>query len=379
MRALVTGSNGFIGKNLVARLDYEKDIEVLKFDVENSQADLRAGLQEADIVFHLAGVNRPEKEKDFITGNVNLTGDICDYLKRLGRKPIIVFSSSIQAELNNPYGRSKKEAEDILINWSKEVNGKVIIFRLKNVFGKWCRPNYNSVVATFCYNISHNLPIRIIEGSRQLELVYIDDVVESFISIINEIKSTKKINSAFVPYDFRDVPRSFQITVAQLANKLKIYHESRKQLMVPDFSDIFERFLYATFISYLEPGEIPIPLESKVDDRGALAEALKSQESGQIFILKINPGQKRGNHYHHTKIERFLLLEGQAELNIKNINTGEYKVFRLSSEKLQLIEIPPGYSHSIDNIGTTPAIVLVWANEIFNQDKPDTFYYEVKI
>ena len=378
MKVLITGSKGFIGKNLLARLAYEKDIKLFEFDIENKSCDLEHFLNEAEIIFHLAGVNRPEKEEEFKTGNVELTELICNYLERLGRKPTVVFSSSIQAGVENPYGSSKKAAEDILINWADKGNGRAVIFRLKNVFGKWCRPNYNSVVATFCHNISHNLPIVINDTERVLELVYIDDVVEGFIHIINELRNSQERYHDVKSYEFREIPRYFSITVGELANKLKRFHESRKKLLAPDFSDDFERFLYATFISYYDLEDISISLENKVDERGTLAEALKSREFGQIFVLRINPGQTRGNHFHHTKIEKFLVLEGQAHLKLKNIDNGTSAVFRLSSDRLQLIEIPPGYSHSIENIGSTPVIVLVWANEIFNQARPDTFYYEVK-
>ena len=378
MKVLITGSKGFIGKNLLARLAYEKDIKLFEFDIENKSCDLEHFLNEAEIIFHLAGVNRPEREEEFKTGNVELTELICNYLERLGRKPTVVFSSSIQAGVENPYGSSKKAAEDILINWADKGNGRAVIFRLKNVFGKWCRPNYNSVVATFCHNISHNLPIVINDTERVLELVYIDDVVEGFIHIINELRNSQERYHDVKSYEFREIPRYFSITVGELANKLKRFHESRKKLLAPDFSDDFERFLYATFISYYDLEDISISLENKVDERGTLAEALKSREFGQIFVLRINPGQTRGNHFHHTKIEKFLVLEGQAHLKLKNIDNGTSAVFRLSSDRLQLIEIPPGYSHSIENIGSTPVIVLVWANEIFNQARPDTFYYEVK-
>jgi len=378
MKVLITGSKGFIGKNLLARLAYEKDIKLFEFDIENKSCDLEHFINEAEVIFHLAGINRPEKEEEFKTGNVELTNLICDHLERLGRKPTVVFSSSIQAGVENPYGRSKKAAEDILINWADKGNGRAVIFRLKNVFGKWCRPNYNSVVATFCHNISHNLPIVINDTERVLELVYIDDVVEGFIHIINELRNSQERYHDVKSYEFREIPRYFSITVGELANKLKRFHESRKKLLAPDFSDDFERFLYATFISYYDLEDISISLENKVDERGTLAEALKSREFGQIFVLRINPGQTRGNHFHHTKIEKFLVLEGQAHLKLKNIDNGTSAVFRLSSDRLQLIEIPPGYSHSIENIGSTPVIVLVWANEIFNQARPDTFYYEVK-
>ena len=378
MKVLITGSKGFIGRNLRARLDYEKDIQLFEYDIENKDDELESFLKEAEIIFHLAGVNRPQKEEEFKTGNVELTKLICDYLKRLGRKATIVFSSSIQAGFDNPYGRSKRAAEDILIDWADEGNGRAVIFRLKNVFGKWCRPNYNSVVATFCHNISHNLPIVINDAGRVLELVYIDDVVDAFIHIIKEFRNSQDRDHYVKLSEFRDIPRYFSITVGELANKLKCFYESRNKLIAPDFSSEFERFLYATFISYFDLEDIAISLDNRVDERGELAEAIKSREFGQIFVLKINPGQIRGNHFHHTKIEKFLVLEGQADLVLKNINNGTSRVFKLASDRLQLIEIPPGYSHSIRNIGSTPVIVLVWANEIFDQARPDTFNYELK-
>ncbi len=366
---LVTGSDGFVGKNLIAALQQLKNIEIRKFDITNTLGDLEEYLKEADFIFHLAGVNRPKEEKEFKEGNIDFTRNIISTLEKLGKKTPIVFSSSIQAKQKNPYGESKKSAEDALYEYSKKNKAEVFIYRLPNVFGKWCRPNYNSVIATFCYNISHGLDIKISDEKNEVELVYIDDVVEEFAGLIKS--RPKAVKNPL------GVKRSFKITLGELANKIRGFKEIRKSLIVPDYSDDFTRFLYATYLSYLDVKDFSYKPEMKTDQRGNLTELIKSRQFGQIFVSKSHKGVKRGNHYHHTKIEKFCVIKGKAEIKFKNILNNEVISYPVSGELIEIVDIPPGYSHSIENTGEDELVVLFWADEIFNPEKTDTYFTEV--
>jgi len=367
---LVTGSNGFIGKNLIEGLQRLKEIEIRKFDIEDNINTLSARLEEADFIFHLAGVNRPKKAEGFEIGNVNLTQTIVSLLEKL-KKPIpIVFSSSIQAKLNNPYGISKKKAEKILIEYSKKNKAKIYIYRLPNIFGKWCRPNYNSVVATFCYNISHGINISISDESKKIELVYIDDVIDEFIKLVSrEQEDHEKC--------YYRIKRTFKITLGELAKKTYQLRDIRKTLIVPDLSDDFMRCLHATYLSYLDKENFSYKLDLKTDQRGDLAELIKSGHFGQIFVSTSHKGIIRGNHYHNTKVEKFCLLKGKAIIKLRHIFEDEVLSFHVSEDKLEVVDIPPGYTHSIENIGGKEMIVLFWANQIFDPEKPDTYYCKV--
>lgn len=367
MNVLVTGAHGFIGRNLTAHLKAREGCVVTLFDVDDSSDDLRAGLETADIVYHLAGVNRPQIIEEFETGNAGLTREICEILRELGRAPVIVMSSSVQAELDNPYGVSKRRAEVVLREFAAQSGAQVCIYRLKNVFGKWCRPNYNSVVATFCSNIANDLPIQISDPSRELELVYVDDVVKAFIA---EMPTDSGSNV------HADIP-SFKLTLGDLAGRIQSFHDMRTNLITPDFAVRFNQQLYATYLSYMPDDARRQRLETHSDGRGCLAEFIKSNSSGQIFISRTKPGVTRGNHYHHTKAEKFFVVEGDAVIRMRHIESQEVVQYRVRGDAFQVIDIPPGYTHSIENIGSGDMITLFWASEIFDPDRLDTYFLPV--
>ncbi|MBZ5586527.1 MAG: NAD-dependent epimerase/dehydratase family protein [Acidobacteriia bacterium] len=367
MSVLVTGARGFIGRNLTAHLQATQGCEATLYDIDNSPDDLRAGLETADIVYHLAGVNRPQVTEGFESGNAGLTRELCAILRELGRAPIIVISSSVQAELDNPYGASKRRAEDALREFAVESGAQVRIYRLKNVFGKWCRPNYNSVVATFCHNIANDLPIQVSDPGREVELVYVDDVVKAFLADLPLYARSK---------DCRDIP-SFKLTLGELAGRIQSFHDLRASLLVPDFAIRFNQQLYATYLSYVPHDARRRQLEIKADQRGGLAEFIKSTNFGQIFISRTRPGITRGNHYHHTKAEKFFVVEGEGVIRMRQIERPEVREYRVCGEAFQVIDIPPGYTHSIENVGAGEMVTLFWASEIFDPDCPDTYFLPV--
>lgn len=377
MNILVTGSNGFIGKNLVSWLAHQPGVKVLPFDQENTLAELEALLAQADLVYHLAGVNRPQSEDEFHTGNVDLTVQVCDRLLMLGRTTPIVLSSSIQAELDNPYGVSKRQAEEVIARYATTSGAPCTIFRLQNVFGKWCRPNYNSVVATFCHNIAHDLPITVSDPGRELELVHVDDVVRAFLVEIRGQESEVRR---------REVAPSYRVTLGRLAELIQSFRESRQTLLAPDFSDPFTHKLYGTFLSYLAPDDFAYDLSRRTDPRGTLAEFVKSAPFGQIFVSRTRPGITRGNHYHHTKTEKFLVVEGEAVIRFRTIREQRAEVrdqepevleYRVSGRDFRVVDIPPGYTHSIENVGEGELVTLFWASQVFDPNQPDTIYEEV--
>jgi UDP-2-acetamido-2,6-beta-L-arabino-hexul-4-ose reductase len=366
---LVTGSSGFIGKNLIARLRTREDITLLTYDIEDDDTVLQRHLSDADIIFHLAGVNRPVKEEEFETGNAGLTNTIVESLKKNQLKPTIVLSSSIQADLENPYGRSKRKAELILRDYSRACNAAVSIFRLPNVYGKWCRPHYNSVAATFCHQIAHDLPVTISDPIKEIYLVYIDDVVKAFLSVLEQPQSSVVREM--------DVTPIYKITLGRLAESIQKFRAMRKTLVVDDMSDRFLKTLYATYLSYLEKDDFGYHLTEGKDDRGVLAEMFKSNPFGQIFVSRTKPGITRGNHYHHSKTEKFCVLEGEAVIRFRHILGKEVITYPVSGMELKIVDIPPGYTHSIENTGQTEMITLFWSSELFNPDEPDTFYESV--
>lgn len=364
---LVTGSNGFIGKNLCVSLKRRSDIFVNEFDTHSDPQRLNQQLSESDVIFHLAGVNRPKNPDEFKKGNIELSRYICDFLRKSGKKPLIIFSSSIQAILDNPYGISKKIAEDEFFRLKKECGVPIAVFRLPGVFGKWCRPNYNSVVATFCHNISHNLAIDISDPKNEIQLVYIDDVVRCLVEVMEgDITLPQK--------DFYEIKPSYQLTLGKLANTLYFFRDSRESLQLADFSDRFKKCLYATYLSYLSRDNFSYPLEQRIDKRGELAELIKSQSMGQIFVSRTRPGVTRGDHYHDTKVEKFVVLDGESIIRFRHITNHEVIEYNISGRDFKVVDIPPGYTHSIENIGKNDLIVLFWANEIFNPSLPDTFF-----
>ena len=367
MNVLVTGARGFIGRNLTAHLQATQGCAVTLFDVDDSADDLRAALETADIVYHLAGVNRPQITEEFEIGNAGLTHLICDILRDLRRAPVIVMSSSIQATLENPYGVSKRHAEDELHEFAAQSGAQVRIYRLKNVFGKWCRPNYNSVVATLCHNTANDLPIQISDQSRELELVYVDDVAKVFLA---EMTADNESNG------YAEIP-SVRLTLGDLAGRIQSFHDMRINLLIPDFAVRFNQQLYATYLSYLPDKARRQQLQTKPDQRGTLAEFLRSKHLGQIFISRTRPGIIRGNHYHHTKAEKVFVVEGEGVIRMRHIESSAVVEYRVSGEAFQVVDIPPGYTHSVENVGAGEMVTLFWASEIFDPDRPDTYFLRV--
>jgi UDP-2-acetamido-2,6-beta-L-arabino-hexul-4-ose reductase len=368
---LVTGASGFIGKNLCAKLETIEGITLLKYTIENSRDDLIRFIRDADFIFHTAGVNRPKDESEFTTGNQELTESIIQILQDANKKIPVLLTSSTQASLDNPYGKSKLAAENALLAWSKESGSPVYVYRLPGVFGKWCQPNYNSVVATFCYNIANGLPVQISDPSYEVTLVYIDEVVDEFLRALEGITQ--------IPNEGRySIPRTFEITLANLNDRITFLHNSRTTLVVPNLEDTLNKYLYATYISYLATDNFSYKLQTNTDNRGWLAEFIKSKQFGQIFISKTKPGISRGDHWHHTKIEKFLVVEGDAEILFRNKIDSQDKIsYKVTGDVPTVLDIPTGYVHSITNIGSSDLITIFWANEILDKERPDTYYEKV--
>ena len=368
MKVLVTGANGFIGKNLVARLNELNKYEIIKIDKDNTKEELRNGVLEAEFIFHLAGINRPKDEKEFFEGNSGLTGEIVNILKENNKNTSIAITSSIQADLDNAYGQSKKLAEEELLMYSATTRAKVFIYRLPNVFGKWCRPNYNSAVATFCNNIARGEEVWVSDPEKEMTLVYIDDVVRCLISSMEDSKAL----SGYVNVDVEH-----KATLGEIVDLLNGFVESRKTLMVPDMEDGLAKKLYSTYLSYLPEDQFSYPLKMNIDNRGSFTEVLKSSDRGQVSINISKPGITKGNHYHHTKNEKFLVVSGEGIIQFRRIDSEEVIEYKVSGEKLEVIDIPVGYTHNIINVGTTDMVTLMWVNEIFDPENPDTIYMEV--
>jgi UDP-2-acetamido-2,6-beta-L-arabino-hexul-4-ose reductase len=368
MKVLVTGVNGFIGKNLTVRLR-ELGLGTITYTRENSIQDLPEMVEKSDFIVHLAGENRPVDEKYFNTVNAGLTESICKVVQSMGRQIPIILASSMQATLDNAYGESKLEAEIIVKRLKIDTGSPVYIYRLPGVFGKWCKPNYNSVVATFCHNISHNLPIQINDLSFEMDLVYIDDVVEEFVKVIQNRQDNKKELS---------VQPVYKIKVGDLAAQIKLFKEGRDSLISEKVGDGLIRKLYSTYVSYLSPDQFSYSIPSYGDERGMFAEMLKTKDSGQFSFFTAKPGITRGGHYHHSKTEKFLVIQGEAKFGFRHIISNDTYEIIVSGNKLQIVETIPGWSHDITNIGVEDMVVMLWANEIFDPDNPDTIACKVK-
>ena len=371
MKVLVTGAKGFIGKNLITELERLDDVTVLAFDVDTEPSLLDKYCQECDFVFNLAGVNRPETVEEFMEGNFGFATTLVETLKKYNNTCPIMNSSSIQATLDNPYGKSKKAGEDMLFAYGKENGAKIYIYRFPNVFGKWCRPNYNSALATFCNNIACDLPIQVNDRSTKMHLVYIDDVVEE---LILALKGQAHINEE--GYCF--VPCVHEATLGEIVDLLYSFKESRKTLVVPNMPDnSFEKKLYSTYLSYLPKDSFSYPLVMHKDARGSFTEILRSTNVGQVSINISKPGIEKGNHWHHTKNEKFVVVSGRGAIRFRKYGSDEVIEYKVNGDELQVVDIPTGYTHSIINEGETDMVTLMWCNECFNPDKPDTIYEPV--
>lgn len=368
MKVLVTGAKGFIGRNLVTTLKQDTNLEVIEIDIEQSVEELKQATLESEFIFHLAGVNRPKDEKEFFEGNTGLTETIIETLKQHQKKTPILITSSIQAELENAYGQSKKAAEDALKNYSQETGANSYIYRLPNVFGKWCRPNYNSAVATFCHKIARDEEIWVNDRSISLNLVYIDDVVRCFIDTMNnQPKST----------DYLEVTPVHPATLGEIVDLLASFKESRETRTVAKMDDPLAKKLYSTYLSYLPEDQFSYPLQMNIDHRGSFTEFIKTSDRGQVSVNISKPGIIKGNHWHHTKNEKFLVVSGTGVIRFRKVDSDEVIEYFVSGEKLEVVDIPVGYTHNIENLGSTDMVTIMWCNECFDPQNPDTIFMEV--
>lgn len=379
MKILVTGAKGFVGKNLCATLeniisgkDKTRNMpsvpELLEYDIDTPREKLSEYAAECDFVCHLAGINRPKNEEEFMSGNFGFTGELLEALEKSGNKAPILVTSSIQAELDNPYGKSKKAGEELIFDYGKKNGVSVFVYRLPNVFGKWCRPNYNSAVATFCHNIARGEEITVNDCSHMMTLVYIDDVVDEIIAAIKGAANRED--------KYCKVPVEHKITLGEIADMLYSFKESRDTKFIPDMTG-FSRKLYATYLSYLPDNKFGYAAKMNCDERGSFTELFKSEASGQVSVNISKPGITKGNHWHHTKNEKFAVVSGKGVIRFRKIDSDEVTEYFASGDKIEIIDIPTGYTHNIENLGDTDMVTVMWCNECFDPDKPDTYFLEV--
>lgn len=383
MKILVTGAKGFIGKNLIATLnnirtgkdktrDLSDDILIYEYDTDSDSRLLDAYCSECDFVFHLAGVNRPKEESEFMEGNFGFTSLLLDTLKKHQNQCPVMISSSIQAALDNPYGRSKKAGEDLLFAYGKETGAAVYVYRFSNVFGKWCRPNYNSVIATFCHNIAHDLPIQVNDREAVLELVYIDDLVEELLGALKGQAHMDEDGYGFVP-------TVHTVSLGEIVELLYSFRRCREELWVPDMTEGgLEKKLYATYLSYLPKEQFSYPLTMHKDERGSFTEILKTADRGQFSVNISKPGITKGEHWHHTKNEKFVVVSGKGRIQFRRVDSDEIIEYTVNGDEIVVVDIPTGYTHNIINEGETDLVTFMWCNECFNPKKPDTYFLKVQ-
>lgn len=399
MKILVTGAHGFVGKNLCAQLNNIKDgkarnypvtvSQVMEYDLDTDPALLDDFCAQADFVFNLAGVNRPKDQSEFMQGNFGFASTLLDTLKKHGNTCPVMLSSSIQATLigrygTSDYGKSKLAGEELFFDYAQETGAKVLVYRFPNLFGKWCRPNYNSVVATFCHNIAHDLPIQVNDPSVQLEMLYIDDLVEEMIAAL----SGKEHHCEFDGVEtvlkeegrYCAVPVTHHVTLGEIVDLLHQFAEQPQNLIIPEIpANSFAKKLYSTYLSYLPKERVSFPLKMNVDDRGSFTEMLRSEKCGQVSINISKPGVTKGQHWHNTKWEFFIVVSGHGLIQQRKLGTDEVIEFEVSGEKIEAVHMLPGYTHNIINLSETENLVTVmWANEIFDPTHPDTFFEPVK-
>ncbi len=371
MKVLITGASGFVGKNLQLHLAVRKDVQVECFTRGDDVAQLPALLHGVDFVFHLAGVNRPQDPAEFVAGNVDLTRALCrgvgSVAQATGKKIPVVYTSSIQADRDNAYGASKLGAENALFALQTEYAVPVHVFRLPNVFGKWCKPNYNSAVATFCHNIARGLQIQVNDPAAPVTMVYVDDVVVRFLQLMDGADACRDAGG------FDTVAPQYATTVGELAQKIQAFKDSRSTLMTERVGTGLLRALYATYVSYLPPELFVYTVPRYGDPRGVFAEMLKTPDCGQFSYFTAHPGITRGGHYHHSKTEKFLVIKGQARFKFRHMQTGATHELLTSGDKAEVVETVPGWTHDITNIGADEMVVMLWANEVFDREWPDTF------
>lgn len=379
MNILVTGAKGFVGKNLVSQLHniqfgkvknykVDSDLKVFEYDMDSDPKELEVYCKNADFVFNLAGVNRPRDPEEFMKGNFGFTSVLLSTLKKYGNTCPVMISSSTQAALNNPYGESKRAGENLILEYSRETKAKVLIYRFPNVFGKWCRPNYNSVVATFCNNIARGVPIQVNDPSVVMNLVYIDDVVKELIAALTGEEHREG--------NFCTVPVVHTITLGEIVCLLQSFRKSRNNLGVPDVGDTFTQKLYSTYLSYLPGDQFSYLLKMNTDERGSFTEIIRTPDRGQFSVNVSKPGIIKGQHWHHTKNEKFVVVSGRGVIRLRNMNEPDAEVieYPVSGDKIEVVDIPSGYTHNIENTGDTDMVTFMWCNECFDPQNPDTFF-----
>lgn len=382
MKILVTGAKGFVGRNLVSQLhniqsgkarNYGmegKELTVFEYDVNSDASELDVYCRQADFVFNLAGVNRPKESSEFMKGNFGFASTLLDTLKKYGNTCPVMLSSSTQAAQDNPYGESKRAGEQLMFDYSKETGAKVLVYRFPNVFGKWCRPNYNSAVATFCHNIAHDLPIQVNDPDVVMNLVYVDDVVDELLAALNGREHRKG--------DYCEVPVVHTITLGSIAVLIKSFRRMSENLDVPDLSDAFTKKLYSTYLSYLPVEKFRYPLKMNVDERGSFTEIIRTADRGQFSVNISKPGITKGQHWHHTKNEKFVVVSGHGLIQLRKIGCEKIIEFEVSGDRIEAVEMIPGYTHNIINLSETEDLVTVmWCNECFNPERPDTYFEKV--
>ena len=370
---LITGAGGFVGRNLVATLHAMGCKDLLLFEKDDTVDTLADYCRRAAFVVHLAGINRPKDPSEFYSGTAGLTDTMLHLLAESGNKAPVLVTSSIQAALDNDYGKSKKQAEDAIFAHGETTGAPVYVFRMEGVFGKWCRPNYNSVVATFCHNIARGLPIEVRDPAYELPLVYIDDVVACILDTMQNHHAERDTEG------YCRIHPVHRVTLGHLAELIEGFAEARKgSLEVPYLAPgSFEKKLYSTYLSYLPTDQFAYDLNMHCDDRGSFTEALRSPERGQVSVNISKPGIVKGNHWHHTKNEKFLVVQGEGVIRFRRIDCEEIIEYHVSGKKLQIVDIPCGYTHNIENVGSEDMVTVMWANECFDPDHPDTFYLPV--
>ena len=370
---LITGAGGFVGKNLVATLRTAGYTDLMLFEKDDTPETLADYCRRAAFVVHLAGINRPTDPSEFYTGNAGLTDTLLANLEAAGNTAPVLVTSSTQAELDNDYGKSKRQAEEAIFAHRRRTGATVYVFRMPGVFGKWCRPNYNSVVATFCHNVAHGLPIQVRDSAFSLPLVYIDDVVACILAAFDgDVMMDRSATPICHMHPIHEV------TLGRLAELIQGFAAGRTSLAVPDLAPgSFEKKLYSTYLSYLPSDQFSYPLEMHTDNRGSFTEFLRSPERGQVSINISHPGIVKGNHWHHTKNEKFLVVKGEGVIRFRNIFSKEVIEYHVSGDKLEVVDIPCGYTHNIENVGTEDMVMVMWANEAFDPDHPDTFFEPV--
>lgn len=369
MNILVTGANGFIGKNLIVELRNQGFNQIFLYTRDTKPALLEKYTKACDVVFHLAGVNRPENEDEFIEGNYRFTSQLVNFLEKNDKQVPIIATSSIQAESDNPYGRSKKAMEELLFKYQQKMGAPVYIYRLPNIFGKWSKPNYNSVVATFCYNIARDIAIQIHNQNTALTLCYIDDLLEELLRALNGMPT--------VQGQYCIVPVTHTTSLGEIAHLIASFKNSRSDLSIANMDDALTKKLYSTYLSFLPADQFLYDLKMNLDNRGSFTEFIRTSHGGQLSVNVSKPGVTKGNHWHHTKNEKFLVVSGEGLIRFRKLDSSDIIEYKVNGEKLQVVDIPTGYTHSIVNVGETDLVTVMWANECYNPVKPDTYYLEV--